>query len=169
MQALYCLQCGTSLSQKFLHGRTRRYCPHCGWIHYINPLPVALAVVMNSDNEILLVKRGEAPKVGKWCFPCGYMEGDEFPETAALRELKEETGLCGTINRFLTVIGSHSELTPGQNVVIQAYYITVNDFSLLKAGDDAQDAAFFPITDYPALAFEAHTEILRTFKKILQI
>jgi len=78
-------------------GRKRLVCPACGWVNYENPIPSSAALVRNEKGEILLVKRGVEPGRGKWALPSGFIEIEETPEEACLRELKEETGLEGKI------------------------------------------------------------------------
>lgn len=56
----------------------------------------ALAIIVNDDNKILLLKRGNSPKIwqpGKWSLVGGGVDGDETPEKACRREVEEETGL----------------------------------------------------------------------------
>lgn len=63
-------------------------------------MKVAAAVSFNPEKErFLLLKRSEDRDIhpGKWDFPSGRINEDEQPKTAALRELKEETGLLGKI------------------------------------------------------------------------
>ena len=58
---------------------------------------VALAVP-KYENKYLLMKRSEEnSSSGQWTFPGGKIENGENPEAAALRELKEETGLNGEL------------------------------------------------------------------------
>ncbi len=52
----------------------------------------SLAVVLR-DGEMLLIKRAVEPHKGHWCPPGGFIEEGESPEEAAVREVKEETGL----------------------------------------------------------------------------
>ncbi|MEU6551233.1 NUDIX hydrolase [Streptomyces sp. NPDC046915] len=62
---------------------------------------LAAAVVMDEQGRVLLVRRSERerflPRV--WGVPCGKLEPGESPGDAALRELKEETGLLGEVVR----------------------------------------------------------------------
>jgi len=61
----------------------------------------AVAVIVNSDNKILLLKRADLPKIwmpGKWALVGGAIEKGETPLQAVEREIKEETGL--TIDKF---------------------------------------------------------------------
>jgi len=58
---------------------------------------VALAVPKHKNKYLLLKRSEENSSSGEWTFPGGKIENGENPEEAALRELKEETGLNGEI------------------------------------------------------------------------
>jgi 8-oxo-dGTP diphosphatase len=60
--------------------------------NYNKLLNIALGAVVK-DNKILLIKRSKKPYLGYWALPGGKIEYGEHPEEAALREIKEETGL----------------------------------------------------------------------------
>ena len=51
------------------------------------------AVVLDADNRILLVRRGQAPLAGEWSLPGGALELGERLEDGLRREVQEETGL----------------------------------------------------------------------------
>lgn len=109
---------------------------------------------------LLLIERGKNPYAGYWAFPGGFVEEGESCETAALRELKEETNV--DIHTKIYQIGAFS--TPGRDprgwIVSVAYYTFVNRHDLKpSAGDDAREFRWFPIHDIPKLAFD-HREIL---------
>lgn len=61
-----------------------------------------LAVIFNSNNELLLVLRpGElqhgtsvSGRPGQWCLPGGKIQGTETREEAIVREVREEVGLA---------------------------------------------------------------------------
>ena len=97
----HCPFCGNPLIKKVLEGQQRLFCGQCSVPLYENPIPATCTVVVDGDRQILLVKRSIEPKSGQWCLPGGFMELGEKPEQAALRELKEETGLSGRIEKLL--------------------------------------------------------------------
>ena len=88
------------------------------------------------------------------------MELGEFPEKAALRELKEETGLSGRIEILLGVSSNPSALY--HTVLIVGYLIRQYNGTLI-AGDDADDAVYFHYTELPEIAFESHARFIRMY------
>jgi 8-oxo-dGTP diphosphatase len=60
-------------------------------------LPVTLVVaaaLIDADGRVLLAQRPEGkPMAGLWEFPGGKMHDSESPETALIRELREELGI----------------------------------------------------------------------------
>lgn len=156
----YCLYCGKPFTHKVVEGRLRLFCDHCHEPHYENPTPAACLVVIDDEERLLLVKRSVPPLVGHWCLPGGFIEIDEFPEDAALRELKEETGITGKIDRLLGVTSSFSQQY--YSVLIVGYLVT-SATGELHAGDDASEVAYFHRDDLPAIAFESHREFIKTY------
>ncbi len=153
----YCPRCGTRLKIREEEGRKRLACPACGWVNYENPLPSSAALVRNEKGEVLLVKRGVEPGRGKWALPSGFMEIEETPEEACLRELKEETGLEGKILRLIGVYSQKSQLY--KNVLIIGYEVIAH--GQLRPGSDSLKAQFFPVDKLPQIAFSSHREIIR--------
>jgi len=153
----YCPLCGSVLSSREEEGRERLFCPACQWTHYENPLPSAAALVCNNTGEILLVKRGVEPGLGKWALPSGFIEIEETPEEACLRELKEETGLEGKILRLVGVYSQKSQVY--KKVLIIGYEVSARGH--LSPGSDSLKAEFFPLDEIPEIAFSSHREIIR--------
>lgn len=157
---IYCPFCSTKLQDQLTEGRVRRFCRSCGQPVYENPVPASCNVVVDSSNRVLLVKRNIEPNIGAWCLPGGFIELGETPEQAALRELSEETGLNGTIERLLGVQIQESEQY--HSVLIVGYLI--RSFSgLTTAGDDASDAKFYHPEDIPPIPFISHRRFIKRF------
>jgi ADP-ribose pyrophosphatase YjhB (NUDIX family) len=78
----------------------REICPACGWIYY-QQLKLSSAAQIEQNGKILLVQRSTHPWFGYWYLPAGYVEVDESPEIAAVRETREETGLEISVRRLL--------------------------------------------------------------------
>ncbi|RKX72236.1 hypothetical protein DRP43_01215 [candidate division TA06 bacterium] len=139
----YCPICRTKLKIKVFNNKERLTCPKCNYIYYKNPPPSVCAIVVNRGN-ILLIKRGIEPHLGKWAFPCGFIEYGETAEDACLRELKEETGLSGTIKSLYNV--KSAEIDIYGHLIIIAYIVLVDDKKPI-GGDDAIDAKYFSIDE----------------------
>lgn len=63
------------------------------------PTTIGAGCLAKSGNQVLLVQPNYGPAKGQWMFPGGYINANEAPEEAALRELHEETGQVGKILR----------------------------------------------------------------------
>ncbi len=68
-----------------------RRCAVCANVSYVNPLPVAVMLVPIGAG-LLLVRRTNAPEIGKLGLPGGFIETGETWQQAGAREVREETG-----------------------------------------------------------------------------
>lgn len=152
----YCPYCRDSLINKIIDNKSRLYCEICNEIIYENPIPATACIVIE-NNKILLVKRKFDPKKEEWCLPGGFIELGETPEHACLRELKEETGLNGEIERLIDALHSNSLL---YDSVIVIGYLIKDVSGKIIAGDDAEEVAYFNFKDIPLLAFKSHRILL---------
>lgn len=146
----YCPQCTKKIEIRTIDNRPRDYCPYCDEVFYDNPLPVVSAIVVNDKREVLLVLRDRKPNEGEWCLPSGFVEVNESIENAALRELREETGLQGKIIRLQAVQSYYSSF---YGDLIWVTFEVEHNKGDLNPGDDARDARYFPIKEMPELAF----------------
>jgi len=157
---IYCHFCGNPLTKKMMSGHERLFCKNCNQPLYENPIPASCLVVIDKDEKILLVKRSVEPKKGFWCLPGGFMELGETPELAALRELKEETGLSGKIEILLGVDSNNSAQ---YKTVLMVGYLVKSYSGIHKAGDDACELGYFHVNDMPEIAFESHKNFIRIY------
>lgn len=154
----FCQGCGGLLAPGLdPEGKGRLICTLCGRVHYKNPTPAVAILVQNESGELLLVKRKLPPQAGKWALPSGYMEIWLTPEENAIAELKEETGLEGEIERFISWHWGYSPIY--ERVLSLGFRLRVTG-GVLQAGDDAADARFFPLKDLPPIAFAAHRKFI---------
>lgn len=155
----FCQYCGHSLTQESEAGSIRDHCPACNKFFYDNPLPV-VSVIVVVKRQVLLVKRKLEPQKGRWCLPSGFAESGESIEAAALRELKEETGIIGKIIDFVDLDSGYSSLYGDLLfATFEAEWIS----GMLKPGDDAEKVRFFDLDKIPPLAFDSNIRAVREY------
>lgn len=131
-------------------------------IKFENPkITVDIVIFTIEDNKlkVLLIKRKSPPFKGKWALPGGFLKKDEDIYNAALRELKEETGVKGVYLEQLYTFGEPKRDPRGRVVTISYFALAPRQLMKIKASDDAADARLFSIVALPILAFD-HNKIL---------
>lgn len=109
------------------------------------PVPT-VGVVCLKDDKVLLIKRGTPPRLGQWSLPGGRIEWAEPVTEAALRELKEETGVDAELTGLLDVVdGVFTSRETGETTrhFVMIDYAARWTGGEPVAGDDAADARFF--------------------------
>jgi 8-oxo-dGTP diphosphatase len=122
---------------------------------------VGVGVVCLRDAEVLLIRRAKPPRQGEWSLPGGRIEWGEAAAAAALRELREETGVEAELTGLLDVIDG---LFPGNDGALAGHYVLVDYAARWLsgepcAGDDALEARFWPVAE--ALRLPMWEETLR--------
>ena len=157
----YCPNCGQENTYGFIDGNHRYHCTFCKSIHYENPKPTATIICMKGNN-ILLAKRAYEPGKGEWGLPGGFMELNETLSEAAQRELKEETNLEGKVKRILSTCSHYGTIFG--DILLIGVEMEINDYSTMKAGDDAAELQFFDMNDLPHVAFYCHKKFIDEYK-----
>jgi ADP-ribose pyrophosphatase YjhB (NUDIX family) len=144
------------------HGAPRRACEVCGFIAYRNPVP-ACGVLVERKGAVLLARRAHEPRKEAWGIPAGFMEYGEHPESTAVREALEETGLRVRLTGLFGVYAGRDD--PRTRAVLILYKARVVG-GRLTAGDDASEVAYFSLDRLPKpIAFRAHVEALEDLKR----
>jgi ADP-ribose pyrophosphatase YjhB (NUDIX family) len=159
----YCPRCAAALADDFVFGRVRRRCRDCSFIQFHDP-KVAVAGLVSDGGRVLLVRRAVVPAIGFWALPAGYMDADELPHEAVVREIVEETGVA------IEVLGLHS-IAPlagwnerrGILLIYRGRPIGGGRLQPPAAQDDVSEARWFSPAEIPwdALAFESTAQVLR--------
>ena len=155
----FCPNCATTLQLRVVSGAERPVCPQCDRVIYYDPKVAATSVIERSG-EILLIRRGNQPGYGLWSMPGGYVDRGEVVESAAIREVWEETGLEVEIEQL---IGLFSE--QGHPVMVAAF-ATREIGGSLSAGDETLELGFFPPDDLPEMAFPRDQLILERWQSL---
>lgn len=98
-----------------------------------------LAIIYEAPDltrEVLLIKRGGHPSLGKWALPGGFVNPDETVEHAASRELLEETGVGG-LRPTLICESSDPGRDPRGWTITSLFGAVVRSKPVTDAGDDA--------------------------------
>ncbi|MEJ2600879.1 MAG: NUDIX domain-containing protein [Anaerolineales bacterium] len=157
----FCPRCGAPVIQAERYGRIRPVCPSCGWIYFADP-KVAVAILLQKDGQVLLVRRANDPRRGFWTLPAGFVVAGEDPVSAAEREALEETGLHVRIDSLLDVM--YGQEHPGGAHIILFYRGEIISGEM-HAHDDADRAAFFGLDKLPPLAFNTTLSLLAAIEK----
>lgn len=99
----------------------------------------------DQKKQILLIKRKNHPCIGMWSCPGGFIEIKENIIDAARRELEEETGIKNLPMQQLLTYGKY-DMDPRMRVITTPFLSLIEGDAAVKAGDDAEDAAWFDIT-----------------------
>lgn len=153
----FCPLCATPLEKTFVDGRNRMICSSCGWIHYVNPLPVAVAFTLNRNNELLVIRRAHEPAFNEWALPGGFLEAGEHPEEGCLRELYEETALEGRVEGLIGVYQRESELYG--SLVVVAYKV-VAAHENISINHEVFEAGFYRPESMPPVRIPLHRQII---------
>jgi len=119
---------------------------------------IVLFTIRDRQLHLLLIRRLAKPFENRYALPGGFVREEESLDAAAARELREETGVEKVYLEQLYTFGDPKR-DPRGRVVTVAYYALVPHTQVLSAGTDAADAAWFPVTELPALAFD-HRKIV---------
>ena len=119
------------------------------------PLLGALAVVLN-NGHVLLAQRSKSPGAGLWGFPGGHVEWGETALQAAVRELREETGIEAEARAYITNIDLVRHRPDG---AVELHYLLAAVLcaplgGVLRAGDDAAAVRWVPFADVTGYRLE---------------
>jgi 8-oxo-dGTP diphosphatase len=126
---------------------------------------LVIFTVRDDRLDVLLIERGQEPFEGWPALPGGYVRVGEHLDAAALRELREETGVDGSrlhLEQFRTY--GDPERDPRGRIITVAYLALGPDLPIARAGTDARAADWVSVEavldGQVTLAFD-HAAILR--------
>lgn len=149
----FCPRCAGSLKDRVIEEKIRQACTACDFIFYRDPKPVA-GVLALKDGQLLLIQRGNEPKLGLWSFPTGYIDIGDTPAETAVREAKEEANVDVALDRLLGVY-SNTDCT-----VVLIVYVGIIVEGVPAGCAEALDARLFAPGALPELAFDHDYRIL---------
>lgn len=153
--ARFCPRCAQPATIAYPRSIT---CPHCGYGAYYNPKPVAAAIPVTQNDEIILLRRAFDPGKDLWTFPGGFVDLGESVEDAARREANEELGIAIELG---PLVGVYSR--PDSRVVLIVFAARTTDEPTTT--EEAIEVRGFTTAQIPwdELAFWSTRDALRHF------
>jgi ADP-ribose pyrophosphatase YjhB (NUDIX family) len=87
---------------------------------HITPKVGTDAAIFNQKGQILLMDRVDG---SGWCLPCGWLEPNETPAQAIVREVKEETGLDVKVTRLVGVFTRFPEMSFSPHTMVAVVHL----------------------------------------------
>ncbi len=142
-------------------------CPSCNTVvrKYAQPAPTADVIIYDEVKGVVLIERSNIP-LG-YALPGGFVDINETVESAAVREMKEETNLDVELLGILGVY-SNPNRDPRFHTMSVTYIGKAKDTNKLKAGDDAKKAHFFKLDNLPNNLCFDHAKMLEDFLSYLK-
>jgi len=163
----HCPKCGSAGFEAVAQNLLK--CGACGFRHHLNPVVAVDAILLDSSQRVLLIRRAKEPGKGKLAMPGGFVDLGETAEMALEREIKEEVNVDFFDVRYLT---SHPN-----RYLYQGFHIPVLDLfytARVRSWDAAKALAeveSFSIchpneVDPRELAFESMAQAWARFRAI---
>ncbi|MHB1081924.1 MAG: NUDIX domain-containing protein [Prosthecobacter sp.] len=168
----FCSDCG---KDDWISKSDREFvCVACGFRHFITPIPAAVALLLDAQDRVLIIRRAHEPGFGLLGLPGGVIEPEESGEMAAARETHEEVGielpgsafiyLCTLNNRYLFQGYSWPTLD-------LCYIARVPDFNnVVMQASEVSEILICPLDEVPLeqFAFESNAEAVRRWREARQ-
>lgn len=142
-------------------------CHSCGFNFYLNSSAAVTALIFNSENELLLTRRGVEPSIGALDLPGGFIDPGENVESALFREIKEELDIVPDgIDYFGSFPNEYHFSGTIVYTVDMVFKCEVNDFSNLKYRDDIIGLEFKKLNDIDLneVPFRSVINIIKTLQ-----
>ncbi|MFN0090585.1 MAG: NUDIX domain-containing protein [Acidimicrobiales bacterium] len=159
----HCPRCGDKLSPAHKGERLRPVCGGCGRTHFHNPAVGVAVILLDEAQRLLLARRFGTYAEGAWCIPCGYVEWEEDVRLAAVRELKEETGLEVRLGEVFTV---HSNFHNPVQHTVGIWFRGEIVGGALSAGSDVDHVGWYDLDELPGeLAFPTDVLVVDALRR----
>lgn len=143
-------------------------CQTCNFLFFLNPAVTTIALLRNSENQLLLTRRKIPPWKGKLDFPGGFVNPAETLEEAVAREIREELHL--ELSK-ITYFGSFTTVYPYEGIIYQpvdtVFDCRVIDWQQLEPDDDVAEVCFYKPEEINPddLAFSSNIKLLNKILK----
>lgn len=156
----FCVDCGAPLVLKTIEGHQLEACPNDDFVLWHDPKVVS-AVIVEGDGGVVLGRRAIEPGYGLWCLPGGFVNSDEAPAAAAVRECMEEIGAKVELSELLGLY--HIPKSTAPSIIGIAYRGTLAIGESITAGPEMLEVRVFRPGALPEIAFPSHRELLAKY------
>ncbi len=130
--------------------------------HPLVTVDVVVFTIGEDELKTLLIKRKFSPFEGDWALPGGFIQKSEEPETAARRELREETGVDNIFLEQLYTFGNPKRDPRGRVLTVSYFALAPrHKLKISESSSESKATNLFSINKLPKLAFD-HKEIIST-------
>ena len=136
----HCPDCGTKLATREIASKCMPYCEACHRACYPVSMPCVICLVVNEYNEIALIKQTYATE-NKVCV-AGFIEQGETAEQAAVREVREETGLEPVSVQYIS-----SYYYKKSDDLMLGFVVRVNKSEFSIQPEEVESAAWYSIDE----------------------
>ena len=158
----HCSYCGTQWPEGQDWPRT---CATCGETTWSNPLHVAVVLLPVSYPDgrtgVVVIRRDIEPYRGDLALPGGFIETGESWREAAVRELREETGLAAEPHE-VSLFDVHSSYN-GFTLLVFGVLPPRPVGTLPPSTPTSEATEWFPVSEPTRLCFPTHTKALADY------
>jgi len=113
---------------------------------YITPKIGADAAIFDDEGRILLMKRSDDDT---WCLPCGWLDPNESPAEAVVRETKEECGLDVRPLQLVDVFTRKPSAAFGPHTAVAVVYFCEVVGGALRLSHEGTELRYWPVAQVP--------------------
>ena len=164
----FCSNCGGT---EWIAKSDREFvCAACGYRHFITPIAAAVAVLLDAQDRVLVIRRAHEPGFGKLGLPGGVIEPEETGEMAAAREVHEEVGILlpASAYRYFCALNNRYPFQGYAWPTIDLVFVArVPDFkSVVMQVSEVSECLICPLDEVPLdeFAFWSNAEAVRQWR-----
>ncbi len=141
-QFKYCPKCG---GEFIVNNEKSKRCTHCDFVYYFNPSAAVVAIIKNTDGDILVSTRAQEPAMDTLDLPGGFVDCAESSEQSVAREVMEECHLeVQNVKYLFSIPNIYRYCGFDVHTVDQFFECQVESFEGLRADDDVAKLCFLP-------------------------
>ena len=142
----HCPKCG---AKAFVEDTEKsKRCEACGFVYFMNPSASTVAVIVDDQDRLLVVRRSKEPAKGTLDLPGGFCDCYETGEEGVKREVLEETGLSVIEARYLFSLPNMYQYSGLDIPTLDLFFLCrVAETEGATAMDDAGEVLWLPWED----------------------